>query len=396
MVPAGQERWNRHFGEPLGRWIIPHVNDRDPERRLRIGYVSPDFRHHVICHFLTPLLEAHDHTQFAIHCYASVRRPDAITERLKKTADLWRDVRGVGDEALAEMIRADGIDILVDLTQHMADNQLLVFARKPAPVQVAWLGYPASTGLEAMDYRFTDAFMEPVDSPWSKSVERTVRLPDAWFCFDPIDEYPEPGPLPALTSGQVTFGSLNNFSKINENVLRLWAQVLQGVDGSRLLMQCPAGSTQARVRQWFEAHGIAAHRLELVSRTATREKFLQLFERIDLALDPFPCTGGTTTCEALWMGVPVVTLKGRAAVARQSFSILSTIGLAELAADSEEEYLQSARVLAGDPSRLAELRATLRQRMKTSAFMDAPRFARNIETAYREMWRQWCAKETAK
>ena len=196
MIGQEQERWNLRFGKPAKQFIVPHENDRNPERRLRIsGYVSPDFWHHVICHFLTPLLEAHDHTQFAIHCYASVQRPDAITERLKKTADLWRDVRGVSDEALAAMIRADRIDILVDLTQHMADNQLRVFARKPAPVQVAWVGLSLpSTGLEAMDYRFTDAFMEPVDSPWSKSVEQpNCACPMRGSRFDPIDAYPGAG-----------------------------------------------------------------------------------------------------------------------------------------------------------------------------------------------------------
>ena len=388
-------RWERQFAEPLRKFFRPHANDRDPERRLRIGYVSPDFWHHVICHFLTPLLESHDHAAFEIFCYASVKRPDAITARMKKSAAVWRDVLGVRDDALAELIREDRIDILVDLTQHMADNRLSVFARKPAPVQVAWLGYPGSTGLSAMDCRLTDARMDPEGAPWADSVEAPVRLPDSWFCFDPIDEYPEPSALPALQAGHVTFGCLNNFCKVNEAVLKLWVAVLQSVEGSRLVMQCPAGETQARVRQWFEAQGIAAHRLELVSHTAARAEFLRHFERIDLALETFPYNGGTTTCEALWMGVPAPSFPGASAVARIGLSILSAAGLPELIAVSQADYLRLIVTLAADLPRLAELRATLRVRMKASAFMDAPRFARNVEHTYRQMWRRWCGVQSS-
>jgi len=392
-IAEEQDRWNRQFAEPLRIFHRPHANDGDPERRLRIGYVSPNFYRHVICHFLTPLLEAHDKARVEIYCYASVRRPDAFTERVKKSADVWRDVPGLGDQDLAERIRADQIDILVDLTQHMADNRLPMFARKPAPVQVAWLGYPASTGLPAVDYRFTDALMEPEGSAWSESVETPIRLPDSWFCFDPI-ESPKVAALPALEAGQITFGSLNNFCKVNEAVLRVWVAVLRAVEGSRLLLHCPAGATQTRLRQWFEAQGIAADRLELVPRTTTRASYLQLFERIDVGLDPFPYNGGTTTCEALWMGVPVVSLAGKTAVSRLGLSVLTNAGLPELVAFSEEEYVKSATQLAHDLPRLTELRATLRPRMQASPLMDAPRFARNVETAYRTMWQTWCAKHS--
>ena len=385
--------WDRRFAKPLRKFHRAHANDRIPKLRLRIGYISPDFCRHVVCHFLTPLLEAHDHAEFEIYCYASVMRPDKVTERLRKTADMWRDVLAMPDETLAERIREDRIDILVDLTQHTAANRLLVFARKPAPVQVAWLGYPGTCGLSAMDYRLTDACMEPEGSPWSDSVETPVRLPDSWFCFDPIDEYPEPGALPALRAGHVTFGSLNKFSKVNDAVLQLWATVLHAVEGSRLLLQCPPGATQARVREWFESQGIEAHRLELVSWMPTRADFLQLFDRIDLALEPFPHNGGTTTCEALWMGVPAPTFPGATAISRLGLSILSAIGLQELIAASQEDYVRLMVSLATDLPRLAALRATLRQRMKASAFMDAPRFARNVEHAYREMWRKWCGQQ---
>ena len=386
-------RWEQQHGAPLKPWIQPHANRPDSGRRLKVGYVSPNFSRHVIRHFLVPLLETHDHAGFEIHCYSRVKRPDPITERMRKCADVWRDVPGLRDEALAALIREDGIDILVDLTQHMADNQLLVFARKPAPVQVAWLGYPGSTGLRAMDYRFTDARMEPERSEWSESVEKAVRLPDSWFCFDPIDHYPAAGEVPALRAGHVTFGCLNNFCKVNDAVLQRWAGVLRAVEGSRLLLRCPEGGTQARVRQFFEAHGIGAERLELVSWTSTRAEFLELFQRIDIALDPFPYNGGTTTCEALWMGVPVLTLPGTGIVSRIGLSILSAAGMPEFIAESGEEYVKLAKGLARDFPRLAELRRSLRDRMKASAFMDAPRFARNVEAAYREMWRAWCAKQ---
>jgi predicted O-linked N-acetylglucosamine transferase (SPINDLY family) len=389
-ISEEHHRWNLQFAEPLRQFFPPHSNDRDPERRLRIGYVSPDFRHHPVGRFVKPLLEAHHHSKTEIYAYASVKRADSLTARLKTSVDVWRDVLSMNDEALARQIREDEIDILVDLTQHMEDNRLPVFARKPAPVQVAWLGYPGSTGLKAMDYRLTDAWMEPEGAAWSASVEEPVRLPDSWFCFDPFGEYPERGELPAHRKGHVTFGSLNNVGKLNETVFMLWINILSAVDGSKLLLICPAGETRDRVRHFFQSHGIGAERLELVEKRPFAE-YLRLYQSIDIGLDPFPYSGGTTTCDAMWMGVPVVALCGKLGVSRITLSILSTVGLPELIASSQEEYVKIAKDLAMDLSRLAILRATLRERMKTSALMDAPRFARNIEQAYRQMWRTWCA-----
>jgi len=389
VIAAEHESWNRRFAAPLRKLHRSHVNDRDPHRRLRIGYVSPDFRRHPICLFLLPLLEAHDRADVEIYCYASVKSPDELTGRVRKAATVWREVLGLGHEALAELIRADQIDILVDLTQHMANNRLLTFAYKPAPIQVAWLGYPAGTGLPAMDYRFTDHSLEPEGSAWCASVETPVRLPDSWFCYDAV-ESPEVAALPASRAGHITFGSLNNFCKTNEAVFRLWVAVLQAIEGSRLLLHCRAGATQSRLRQWFEKQGVAADRLELVPRTASRTEFLELHGRIDIALDPFPYNGGTTTCDALWMGVPVVSLAGRTAVSRLGLSALTTAGFSEWVANSEEEYVSIATRLADDLPRLAELRTTLRARMQASPLMDAPRFARNMEAAFRRMWRRWC------
>jgi predicted O-linked N-acetylglucosamine transferase (SPINDLY family) len=386
------ERWENQHGVPRRRFIRPHENDANPRRRLKVGYVSPDFFRSAVSNFLLPLLEAHDHAGFEIHCYASVRRPDAVTARLKKCADVWRDASGVRDDVLAEMIREDRIDILVDLTLHGANNRLLTFAQKPAPVQIAWLGHPGGTGLQTMDHRLSDACLEPEGSDWSASVEETVRLPDSWFCYDPIDEFPEPGELPALSAGHVTFACLNPFCKINDAVLRRWSAVLSAVERSKLLLRCPEGETRQRVRQFLGSLGIAAERVDCVPTSLPRADYLRLFQQIDIALDPFPYNGGTTTCETLWMGVPVLTQPGKVTVSRIGLSILSAAGMPEFVAQSEAGYVRLAAGLAHDLPHLARLRGTLRERMKASPLMDGPRFAGAVEAAFRQMWSAWCAK----
>ena len=387
------KRWEQRHGAPLAKFVRPHENQADPRRRLKVGYVSQHFQICAPPHFMLPLLEAHDHAGFEIHCYASVKRPDPITERIRKSADVWRDVFGVSDEALAERIREDGIDILVDLAMHTGSNRLLVFARKPAPVQVTWLAYPGTSGLRAMDYRLTDAWMDPEASPCPASLEELVRLPDSWFCYDPLDEVPPPGELPALRAGHVTFGCLNNFCKVNEAVLERWAALLHTVADAKLLLRCPEGESRARVRHFFQAHGIAQERVEFAPAALPRAEYQRLIGRMDIALDPFPYNGGTTTCEALWMGVPVLTLPGEPAVSRQGLSVLMGAGFPEWAAHTEADYVRLAASLAGDLPRLAELRSALRQRMKSSALMDGQRFAKNVEHAYRAMWRKWCATQ---
>jgi predicted O-linked N-acetylglucosamine transferase (SPINDLY family) len=288
------------------------------------------------------------------------------------------------------MIREDRVDILVDLAMHTAGHRLQVFARHPAPVQVAWLAYAGSTGLPGIGYRLTDAYIDPPGERPAWSAEEPVRLPDCWCCYDPLGNSPELNALPALSAEGVTFGSLNNFAKVHEGLLALWARVLCAVKGSRLLLLCPEGSSRDRVRAFFGARGIATERMDLVSHLP-RGEYLKLYQQIDIGLDPFPCNGMTTTCDALWMGVPVVTLAGERPVSRAGLSILSTIGRGELAASSEEEYARLAEELAGDLPRLAELRATLRPRMQASPLMDASRFARNVEAAYRQMWERWCS-----
>ena len=392
-----RQRWNRKFSEPLKPFIRPHANDPTiAGRRLRVGYVSPDFRDHPVGRYVLPLFERHDREQFEILCYSGTPRSDWMTERLRAAAGSWRETSGVSDARVAEMIREDRVDILVDLAMHTANNRLPVFAWEPAPVQVTWLAYPGSTGLPGIGYRLTDAHMDPPGSRGhgtAESSEEPVRLPDCWCCYDPVGDSPEVNALPAWSAGGVTYGTLNNFAKVNEKALALWARVLGAVKGSRLVMLCPEGRSRERVRAFLGARGIAAERLELVGHL-DRWEYLGHYQRIDIALDPFPCNGMTTTCDALWMGAPVLTMPGEMPASRAGLSILSSIGLGEMAASSEEDYVRIAAALAGNLPRLADLRATLRQRMQASPLMDAPRFARNVEAAYQKMWQRWRARDS--
>ena len=383
--------WSRQHAEPLRRFVLPHDNSRLPQRRLRVGYVSPDFRAHAVGLFLLPLLEAHDHRQFEIFCYSGVVWPDDLTGRLRASADVWREIVGRSDEQAAELIRRDQIDVLVDLTMHLADNRLLLFARKPAPVQVTYLAYCGTTGLETMDYRLTDPYLDPPGGDEPFYAEQSIRLPESYWCYRPVEPAPAVSGLPALRSGQVTFGCLNNFCKASAATLAAWRCLLEALPESRLILHAHPGRHRDRVRDLLTGPGGGPDRVQFVPRLPTADYF-RIYDEIDLALDPFPYGGGTTTCDALWMGVPVVSLAGETAVGRGGLSILSNVGLAELVARDCEQYVQIAAELAGDLPRLARLRATLRQRMQDSPLMDAPRFARHIEAAYRGMWQRWCGE----
>ncbi|MGD1276181.1 MAG: tetratricopeptide repeat protein [Tepidisphaeraceae bacterium] len=386
-ILEGHRQWDRRHAQPLGAAIRPHDNDRDPNRRLKIGYVSADFRGHAAAFCLVPLLAHHDHAAFEVFCYSGSPLRDAFTDRLTQCADTWRECSHLSDEELAATIRADGIDLLMDLSMHTSGNRLLAFARKPAPVQVCWLAHAGTTGLEAMDYRLTDPYLDPPGQSDSFYSERSVRLPDSFWCFDPLTDQPLPNPTPALQNGFITFGCLNNFCKVNDGVLSLWSKVLKAVPHSRLLLNCPDGAPRQRVRERLE---IAPDRLLFVARQP-RPLYLQTYHRIDLCLDTLPYNGAITSLEALWMGVPVLSQLGRTVVGRAGWSLLSNLGLSELCAGSEARFVQLAVAWAGDLPRLANLRATLRDRLKRSPLMDAARFARNVEAAYRAMWRQWCA-----
>jgi predicted O-linked N-acetylglucosamine transferase (SPINDLY family) len=383
--------WNRQYAEPLKQYIQPHANDRSPERKLRIGYVSPDLREHSVGRFLLPLLANHDKSQVEVFAYAQVLVPDAMTGRLRSHADAWRSIVGLSDAQAADLIRQDQIDILIDLAMHTANNRLLVFARKPAPVQATYLAYCSTTGLETIDYRLSDPCLDPPGQDESCYSERTIRLPESYWCYEPTLPTPEVGPLPAAAAGSITFGCLNNFCKVSEPVLAAWAALLREMPNSRLLLHAHEGSHRERLQQRLQREGIEPTRVRFAGMKPVREYF-DLYSQIDIALDTFPYCGGTTTCDALWMGVPVVSLIGKTAVGRAGLSILSNIGLPELVARSEDEYVRIATELASDLPRLSELRSTLRQRMQQSPLMDAPRFARNVEAAYRQMWRNWCAE----
>lgn len=387
------QRWNDRHAVPLRSSIQPHRNIADPSRRITIGYVSTEFHDHVVGRNLLPILEQHDHREFQVICYAAEPNTDWLTARLQACADLWRDTLGVPDEALAAQIRADGVDVLVDLSLHMAHNRLLVFARQPAPVQITFAGYPASTGVETIPYRLTDPFLDPPENDSFYS-EESLRLPHSFWCFDSLEPGPEPNALPALRAGHVTFGCLNNFCKVNPAVLDLWARVLRQIPASGLLLLAPRGQCRTQILDFFSARGIDPSRVEFLTKSP-RSEYLRWHHRIDLILDTFPYNGHTTSLDAIWMGVPVVSLTGQHAVSRAGFSQMSNLGLTDLVAFSEDDYVTIATQLARDLPRLAELRATLRPRLQASPLMDAPRFARHLEHACRTLWQRWCARVPA-
>jgi protein O-GlcNAc transferase len=394
-----QRLWERRQASRFKASARAHGNVRSLERRLKIGYVSPDFRDHVVARNVVPLFRERDRGQFEAICYASVARPDAMTDKFRSLADGWRDIARMDDQAAADLVRADGIDILVDLSLHTGGNRLLVLARKPAPVQVIFAGYPGGTGLTTIDWRLTDPYLDPPGIGDADYVERSYRLPDSFWCYDPesmnweadpnAPPAPQPGPPPALSNGYITFGCLNNFSKVNDGVLQLWGRVLQGVISSRLLVMTPPGESRRRVLDCMARFGVEAGRVEFTAYQP-RRAYLAEFNRIDLGLDTFPYNGHTSSLDAAWMGVPVISRIGRTAVGRGGLSLLSNLRLGELAADDDERFVKIAMLWAEDLPRLAELRRTLRQRMLASPLTDGRRFTRNVETAYRAMWKAWC------
>ncbi len=392
------QQWAGQHAEALGKNVPPHGHDANPDRRLRVAYVSPDFCEHSVSCFLAPLLEQHDHVNVEVFCYADVRHPDSVTESLRRQADVWKSIVGLSDAAAAELIRGDKIDLLVDLAGHTARNRLLLFARKPAPVQISYLGYPSTTGLAAIDYRLTDGRADPPGETESLHTEKLWRLPATAWCFASPGEYPpvtlRGGEGEGGGNGGVCFGSFNNFAKVSPRIAELWGRILEAVPGSRLLLKAQ-GLTDPdkcqRVRAYLADHAVDVHRLELHPGLATRAAHLSVYGKLDIALDTFPYHGTTTTCEALWMGVPVVTLVGKPHVSRVGASLLGGLGLTELIAHDPEEYIAIAVKLAADAARRAELRSTLRQIMRASPLMDAPQFARDVEAAYRQMWKTWCA-----
>jgi predicted O-linked N-acetylglucosamine transferase (SPINDLY family) len=366
-----------------------HPNSTDTGRRLQVGYVSGDFRVHSVASFIEPVLACHDHRAFEVFCYYNFPRADAVTLRLKAHADYWRDVRALEDEALVRQVRADAIDILVDLSGHTGNNRLALFAAKAAPVQVAYLGYAATTGLTTVDWRITDPIADPEGAERWYS-ERLFRLPHAMWCFQPDDKLPAVTPSPALAGSGVTFGSFNYFAKLNTEVIATWAKLLVRLPQARLVVtRVPGEETARKLLERFAREDVAAERIELHG-ILPRPALGELLGRVDIALDTFPYAGTTTTCDMLWMGIPVVTLTSATSASRSGASLLHAVGLDELVAGSTKQYLDIAESLAGDTRRLAELRAGLRQRMRASRLVNATEFTRNLESAYRTMWRRWC------
>jgi predicted O-linked N-acetylglucosamine transferase (SPINDLY family) len=363
---------------------LPPVPRAAGERRLRIGYVGADFREHVLMLLLPQLLRDHNRDAFEVFCYSNVRAPDAVTELYVERADQFSSIVALDDEAAARLIRKDRIDVLVDITMHMAHGRLGVFARRPAPLQLTWLAYPGTTGAESIDFRLSDPHLDPAGTDDCYS-ERTARLPETFWCYDPMSELPV-GELPARKQEFVTFGSLNNFCKTNERTFALWAQVLRAVPGSRLVLLAPPGSPRQRTSALFEKEGVAAERVEFVD-FQPRADYLQTYQRIDIALDTVPYNGHTTSLDAWWMGVPTVTLVGDTVVGRGGLSQAKNLGLEELVAEGPDDFCARAVALASDLERLASLRATLRERMERSPLMDGPRFARHFEQTVRELFR---------
>jgi protein O-GlcNAc transferase len=372
----------------------PHLNTRDPERRLRVGYVSPDFRAHSVASYLLPIVRNHDRKAVEIYCYADVRRPDALTAQFKDLADQWRAIDGATPAEIAEQVRRDGVDILVDLAGHLAPRILPAFAHRAAPVQVSWIGYVNTTGLKAMDYRLVDAVTDPPGRADALATERLVRLPNGFCCFEPPVDAPRIGPPPWLATGRVTFGSFSPPAKLGDRVVQAWSAILARLPQSRLLLKAAAfddAGAQSHLLERFERNGVPAERVTLMGWVDGAADHLSLYGQIDVALDPFPHNGYTTTCEALWMGVPVITLVGERHVARISASFLTRVGLPELIAKDVTGYVDTAVELSSSFERLAELRHSLRQRMAASPLCDAATIVRDVEAAYRGMWRRWCS-----
>jgi predicted O-linked N-acetylglucosamine transferase (SPINDLY family) len=386
---AEHRRWARQFADPLAGQIRPHANDRDPDRRIRVGFLSPDLRDHPVGQSLLPLFIHRDRGRTEVVCYCDARRPDAFTARLQGLADLWRDTLGQTDEQVADLIRADRVDLLVDTTLHSGNHRLLVFARKPAPVQAVMLGLPLTTGLSAVDYRLTDAYLDPPGLTDGDYVERSIRLPHAFWCYRPPEHAPAVGPLPAGRNGSLTFGSLNRFAKVTPQALELWLRLLQALPASRLVIYSQPGSHRDDVRARFEAGDIAADRLTFIAKVAPAEN-LPRYHELDLCLDPFPHNGHISTLDSLWMGVPVLTLAGSTVVGRAGVSLLSNVGLPEFIARTPDQLIEIATRWAGDLPGLAAVRAGLRPRMEASPLLDYPQFTADVEAVFRQIWTTWC------
>lgn len=387
--------WSNIHANQAQIQAIEHERGTDPEKLLRVGFVSGDFREHSVTYFLKSFFEARNKNRVSFHCYSNceARHEDEVSIQLREIVDGWRNISGQDDEAAAEMIRADQIDILVDLSGHSKGHRLPLFARKPAPIQATWLGYPDTTGLTAMDYRITDQIADPPGQSDIYNVEQLVRLDDGFLCYTPPEDAPDVAPQPWAKNGHVTFVSFNNLSKMTPKVVSIWAQILKAVPDAKLTIKTKAfSSAEARhyYQSLFEKESIEPGRLTLLGRSPSTRDHLDLYGEADIALDSFPYNGTTTTCEALWMGVPVIVLRGERHAARVGASLLTQVGLDSLIAENDEDYVEKAVALASDMTRLKALRKEMRPRLQKSSLCDSKGFAENMETAFRDMWTEYC------
>lgn len=395
---AAHREWQRFHVVPDIPGSIYHPNTPDPDRKLKIGYVSADFYGHAVSYFIDAALKFHDKESFEVTCYAHVSTPDAITERLKGFVENFRFIHQVKDDELAEIIRDDEIDILIDLAGHTAGNRVDALALRPAPIQVTWIGYPNTTGLDSVDYRFVDNVTDPPGLADEVHSETLWRLPDIFTCYTPTAKEEVNKTPPAAKNGYVTFGSFNNASKISTLTVDSWSRVLHAVPGSKLLLKSASLADQGtcdRFAERFGEYGIDKERIEFYGRMSSKDH-MNFYGRVDIGLDPTPYNGTTTSCEALWMGVPIVTLAGDRHAARVTASLLHQVGLEDLIGETMDEYVEKAAALAGDVPRMTRIREELRDRMRESPLCDGARHTRNVEQAYREMWRKWCAEADAR
>lgn len=393
-VFSEHSKWAAQYCKEAGEPYGDYANSCDPDRRIRIGYVSADFYRHPVAFFIEPVLSLHDREVVEVYLYASVEKPDEVTEQIRQRPCVWRDILDKSNLDVCRMIRDDGIDILIDLNGHTKASRLPIFSKKPAPVQVTWLGYADTSGLPTMDYRLTDAAADPPGMTERYHSETLYRMPLSFICYHPPINPPDLTVLPFSENGFVTFGAFNNFAKLNSSLVALWSRVLQRVPGARLMLKEKGLVADKGLRSYlfeqFAASGITSNRLLLIERKNTLHEHLETLGQADIALDSFPYSGTTTTCESLWMGVPVVTMAGPVHVSRVSASLLTAVGVPELIAKDGDEFVEIAVRLAHDRQRLMSYRHGLRKMMQQSPLMDIEGFTNKLERAYRDMWRQWC------
>jgi len=363
--------------------------DKSKNTRLRVGYISGDLNSHSVGYFFEPLLKSHSRSSIEVYCYYNNIKKDETTKRLIDTSEHWRSIVGMNDDDLVNLIRKDNIDILVDLSGHTAKNRLTIFPHKPAPIQVTWLGYPNTTGLSSIDYRFTDEIVDPVGEADKLHSEDLVRLPNGFLCYQGDESVSTNKALPCSKRGYVTFGSFNNLTKIGSQVIKVWAKILLAVPDSHLMLKSKEltdSSTRSRCLKLFKQEGISEDRLELHSWMPEKDGHLRLYDHVDMGLDPFPYNGATTTCEALWMGVPVITMCGDRHSSRVGASILTHVGLGKFIATDVDGYINMAIEYANNIDSIKSIRTELRHNMQNSDLCNANVFTRNVEQAYQNMY----------